>query len=274
MIDSKTNSRNTALVTGASSGIGKELARLLAQDQHDLVLVATNGNKLEELAKELRQKWNARVTVIAKDLSTPTAAREVFSELQNRNIRVSVLINNAGFNVYGPFVETDLESELRMIHVNLLALTSLTKLFVHPMVEQGFGRILNVASTGSFSPAPLDSVYCATKAYVLSFSEAIAEELKGTGVTVTALCPGPTATEFAERAQMTGTKIFNGRLMSAKDVASVGLNALMRKKTIVVTGLANRAMVFSIRFSPRSLVTKIAKGMLSRHTPANTAVSA
>lgn len=259
--------RHTALVTGASSGIGKEFAYLLAGNRHDLVLVATQSQRLEQIAEDLRARYQVNATVIAKDLSQPTASSEIYSELQRQGIRIDVLVNNAGFNVYGPFAETDLDSELKMIHVNLVALTSLTKLFMRDMVARGFGRILNVGSTGSFSPAPFDSVYCATKAYVLSFSEAIAEELRGTGVSVTALCPGPTATEFAERAKMTDTRIFSGRLMKAKEVASIGYRALLRQKPMVITGFANKALVFSMRFSPRTLLAKIAKGLLSRQTP-------
>jgi len=242
------------------------MAHLLANHGHDLVLVARQARRLEELAGNLRKTYDINVTVVLKDLSSPMAAQEIHAELQNSGIRIDMLINNAGFNVYGPFVDTNLESELQMIQVNVVTLTSLTKLFVRGMVERGFGRILHVASTASFTPAPLDSIYAATKAYVLSFSEAIAEELRGSGVIVTALCPGPTQTEFAERARMTDTKIFRGRLMSAREVASIGYNALLRGERTVVPGLANKALVLSIRFSPRNLVAKIAKKLMTRQT--------
>jgi uncharacterized protein len=157
---------------------------------------------------------------------------------------------------------------MRLIQVNLTALVALTKLFVRDMIQRGSGRILNLGSTGSFAPAPLDSLYAASKAFVLSFSEAIAEELKGTGVTVTVLCPGPTQTEFAIRANMSDTKIFSGRLMSAQQVASIGYRALMCGDTTVVTGLANKIQVWSMRFAPRSFVRRIAKGLMSRQPAA------
>jgi short-subunit dehydrogenase len=263
MVDQKGLRQKTALITGASSGIGREIACLLAHDRHNLLLVARQRQRLEQIADTFRRQHNISVVVISKDLSVPAAVGEIYAEVRNMGIEVDVLVNAAGFNVYGPFAETNLASELGMIQVNLVALTSLTKLFMRDMVHRGFGRILNVASTASFSPLPLDSVYGATKAYVLSFSEAIAEELKGTGVTVTALCPGPTATEFAERAQMTNTKLFRGSLMSAAEVASIGYEALMRGQTTAVPGLTNKALVFSVRLSPRSMVTKLAREMLS-----------
>ena len=263
--------RRTALVTGASSGIGSELAQLFAAHDHDLVLVARSTAPLDDLARTLSSAHAITATVIGQDLSTPTAAADVHAELRSRGIQVDVLVNNAGFNVYGPFAETDHAEELRMLAVNVVALTSLTKLLLPGMLARGFGRILNVASTASFSPAPLDSTYAATKAYVLSFSEALAEELRGTGVTVTALCPGPTDTDFARRAAMLDTSIFTGRLMTARDVAAIGYRALARGKTIAIAGLANRALVLVIRFSPRALVTRIAKRMLSRQGHAPTA---
>lgn len=264
MVSNNERRRNTALVTGASSGIGREFARLLAEHGHDVVLVARRTTRLEELANELQQRYAVQATVVAMDLSETNAAQEIYSEVRRRGIEIDVLVNNAGFNVYGPFVQTDLENEMRMIEVNIKALVALTKLAVRGMVERGFGRILNLGSTGSFAPAPLDSLYAASKAFVLSFSEAIAEELKGTGVTVTVLCPGPTQTEFAARAGMSDTKIFSGRLMSVQQVASIGYRALMRGQTTVVTGLANKIQIWSMRFAPRSFVRRIAKGLMSR----------
>lgn len=254
----------TALITGASSGIGYELTKLFARDAFDLVLVARDAPRLEKMADELGRSWNVTVTVIPKDLSKPTAAEEIFYEVQSKGLEVNILVNNAGFNVYGPFWETDAQQELEMMQVNILSLTRLTKLFLPGMIKRNFGKILNVGSTGSFVPGPLSAVYCASKAYVLSFSEAIAEELRGTGVTVTALCPGSTKTEFAERAHMTDTRIFRGRLLSAAEVAQAGYRALMRGRTSVVVGLANRLMIFSLRFSPRNLVARVSKSILSR----------
>jgi short-subunit dehydrogenase len=177
-------------------------------------------------------------------------------------------VNSAGFDVYGPFTQTDGDDEMRMLQVNVMAVVALTKLFVHDMVERDFGRILNLASTASFTPAPFDSLYAASKAFVLSFTESWSEELKGTGVTVTALCPGPTDTEFAARAGMSDTKIFSGRLMTAPRVVSIGYGALMRGQTIAVTGFANKLLLFFIRLTPRAIVAKIAKNLMSRQAPA------
>jgi uncharacterized protein len=264
MVSKNGTRRRTALVTGASSGIGSEFARLLAERDHDLVLVARRTAKLEELAKELEQRHDARITVLTTDLSETNAAQEVYSQVLRRGIEVDVLVNNAGFNVYGPFSGTDPEKEMRMLQVNIMALVALTKLFVRGMIDRGYGKILNLGSTGSFAPAPLDGLYAASKAFVLSFSEAIAEELKGTGVTVTALCPGPTQTEFAAKAAMTDTKIFSGRLMSAQQVVSIGYQGLMRDEAVVVPGWANNFQVWSMRFAPRSLVRQVAKGLMSR----------
>lgn len=193
-----------------------------------------------------------------------TAPEEICAELQDKSIHIDILVNNAGFNEYGHFSETDPEKELQMIQVNLVSLTRLTKLLLPGMLKQGYGKILNIGSTGSFGPGPLNAVYCATKAYVLSFSEAIAEELRGTGVTVTALCPGATKTEFAGRAKMEDVRLFQKGLMDAGKVAEIGFDALMRGKTSVVAGCTNKLTVFSVRFMTRNMVAKMVKGMLSR----------
>jgi uncharacterized protein len=256
--------KRTALITGASSGIGFEFTRLFARDGFDLVVVARDQSRLAKIAYEWSRRFDVAVTVIAKDLSQWTAAQEVYQEVQNEGIEVDVLVNNAGFNVYGPFAATDSQRELEMAHVNMIALTQLTKLFLPAMLQRNSGKVLNVASTAAFTPGPYAAVYCASKAYVLSFSEALAEELRGTGVSVTTLCPGPTRTKFAERADMTETKIFQGRLAGAREVAEAGYNALMQERTTLVVGLANRLLVFSLRFSPRTLVARVAKNLLSR----------
>jgi uncharacterized protein len=254
--------RTAALITGASSGIGYELTKLLVSDGFDVVLVARDEARLKRIADELIGTFNVNVTVIPKDLSRPEAAGELYREVRARDIEVNILVNNAGFSVYGPFAETSSRKELEMIHVNLVTLTQLTKLFLPGMLNQNSGKILNVASTAAFAPGPYSAVYSASKAYVLSFSEAIAEEVRGTAVSVTTLCPGPTKTEFAERAQMMNARIFQGRLSSAAEVAEAGYRALMRKRTTVVVGLANRLLVFSMRFSPRRLVTRVSKVLL------------
>lgn len=262
-------SKKTALITGATSGIGYELTKLFAQNGFDLAIVARNMARLDKVSGEVQRGPNVTVQVIPKDLSQPTAAEEIYRELQSKGIEVDVLVNNAGFNVYGPFRKTSAQKELQMMQVHMLTLTHLTKLFLPGMLKRKFGKVLNLASTASFTPGAGDAVYCATKAYVLSFSEAIAEELKGTGVTVTALCPGPTKTKFAERAEMADTKIFQGSLSSAAEVAQAGYRAMMQGRTTVVVGLNNELMIFSLRFSPRSLVTKIGKSLLSRSPSAS-----
>src|SRR6266446_5779728 len=226
--------KETALITGASSGIGLELARLFARDGHDLVLVARGAAKLEQLAAELRGQHNVVVRPLAKDLSQPAAPQEVVAELQAASVNVTVLVNNAGFGSYGFFHETDLANDLQMIQVNVTALTALTKLFLKDMTLARRGRILNVASTAAFQPGPLMAVYYATKAYVLSFSEGIANELKGSGVTVTCLCPGPTTTGFEERANLRQSRLFRGPVLDAKTVALAGYRACMRGKTLVI----------------------------------------
>jgi len=182
----------TALITGASGGIGYELALLFARDQYDCVLVARSRDKLDELAARLESEFRVKTLVLAKDLSNPSTVDEIYEEVTAASLKVDALVNNAGFPVYGRFVETDLQAELEMLQVNVVALTALTKLFLRGMVERGAGHVLNLASTAAFVPGPLMAVYYASKAYVLSFSEALANELKGTGVAVTALAPGPT----------------------------------------------------------------------------------
>lgn len=251
----------TVLITGASCGIGYQLAKLFAKDGYDLVLVARNKLLLENISYQLKILHGTNSLIISKDLSLPTAALEIYQELNNQKIQVDVLVNNAGFNVYGPFSETDWQKELEMLQVNLITLTHLTKLFLPMMIERQSGKILNVGSTGSFAPGVFNSVYCATKAFVLSFSEAIAEELRGSGVTVTTLCPGFTKTEFAKRANM--INVFPNNAMSSDKVAKVGYNALMKTKTSVVAGFANKFTIFSLRLMPRNLVASISRYMMS-----------
>jgi short-subunit dehydrogenase len=246
----------TALITGASSGIGADLARLFARDGYDLVLVARREEKLRELAKEL----GVTSTVIAVDLSKADAAQQLANALVEKSINIDVLVNNAGLGLAGPFIANDFAKDLEMIQVNIVALTQLTKLLLPGMVSRRQGRILNLASTASFQPGPLMAVYYATKAYVLSFSEAIADELRDTGVTVTALCPGPTATGFGSVAGMEQTRLFTlMKPMSSADVAKIGYEAMKRGRRVVVTGVMNRLLVQSIRISPRRMVTTIVR---------------
>jgi short-subunit dehydrogenase len=250
----------TALVTGASSGIGRELAMLLAEDRQDLVLVARNKKKLDELARDLAAAFGITTRVLARDLAKPATPGKIAAELAEAGVEIETLVNNAGFGVYGSFVETDPAQDLEEIQVNIAAVTHLTGLFLPAMVARRRGRILNVASTAAFQPGPLMAVYYASKAYVLSFSEALANELSGSGVTVTALCPGPTETEFQKRAGLEGTRLFAGPLVSdARSMARAGYEAMKRGKTVVIPGLTNKILAQSIRFTPRRLVTAVAR---------------
>lgn len=256
--------KTTALITGASSGIGYELAKLFAQNGHNLVLVARNEKALNQLSEELREKFGVNVKVISKDLSVITAAQEIVDELQQEAVKIDILVNNAGFDVYGQFYETELNKELQMLQVNLVTLTQLTKLLVGDMVERKSGKILNIASIGSFAPSPLNAVYSATKAYVLSFSEAIAEELNGSGVTVTCLCPGATWTEFQKRAEMGDIRILKHGVMNADTVADIGYRAVMAGKRVVVPGLYNKIQIQFMRLLPKIVIVKLSKLMLQR----------
>ncbi|WP_018131018.1 SDR family NAD(P)-dependent oxidoreductase [Effusibacillus pohliae] len=249
----------TALITGASSGIGRDLTKLFARDGYDLVLVARSESVLSRLTKELQEQFGISVKVIVKDLALPASPVEIYEELQKESIRVNVLVNNAGFGLYGFFSETDGQAEWEMIQLNIAALTQLTKLFLPAMMERGEGKILNVASMAAFQPGPLMAVYYATKAYVLSFSEALANELQGTGVSVTALCPGPTSTGFEKRAGLEQSKLFKSGTMDSETVANIGYVGLMQNKTVVIPGLKNKLMAFSVRFLPRNTVTRIVR---------------
>jgi hypothetical protein len=259
-----THTKTTALITGASSGIGFELAKVFARNDHNLILVARNEQMLNQLADELRAKFGVRVNVILKDLSVITAAQEIVDELGQEAVSVDILVNNAGFDVYGNFYKTDLTRELQMIQVNLVTLTQLTKLLVGDMVKRRRGKILNLGSIGSFTSSPLNAVYSATKAYVLSFSEAIAEELQGSGVTVTCLCPGPTRTEFQKRAQMGDVRLLKYGMMNADTVAQLGYRALMAGARVVIPGLYNQFQILLLRFLPRVVIVKLSKFMLQR----------
>ena len=259
------NENMYALVTGASSGIGYELAKVLAKDGKKLVIVARNQNKLEELKTDIGSKYGTSVIVLPKDLSLPEAPQEVYSELEKEDIYVDVLINNAGFGVYGLFSETDLREELAMIQVNSVAVIHLTKLFLKQMLENKSGWILNVASLCSFLSSPMESVYCASKSLVLHFSEALANELEGTGVTVTCLCPGLAKTEFHRRAHMENSRVAKRKMMDASAVAEAGYNALKKGRLVVIPGLIYKTAPLFARFAPRNLVTKVVR---SQHEPA------
>lgn len=257
-----TNSKQIGLITGASGGIGLELAKVFAREGYNLILVARSGDKLKQLAATLGEQHGTQTKVVIKDLSIPSAPDEVFQELQTAGICVKVLVNNAGFASYGRFAELDLQHELQMMQLNMVTLTHLTRLFLPGMIERQDGKVLNVASTAAFQPGPLMAVYCATKAYVLSFSESIAEEVRGTGVTISALCPGGTESGFQERAAMQESKFIQGALMKSEQVAEVGYQGLMAGKAIIIPGLTNKAIANLHRFLPRRMVTRMAMNTL------------
>ena len=255
----------TAIITGASNGIGLELAKIHASKGDDLVLVARNKQKLDELKRELEAAHKVKVYTIGKDLSLPHAAKEVYDETTRQQISIDYLINNAGFGDFGMFAETDWNKEFQMINLNITAVTHFTKLYLQDMVKRRSGKIMNVASTAAFQPGPTMSVYCATKAYVLSFSEAVNNEVSDKGITVTALCPGPTASGFQEAAAQEESKIVKGKKMpSAKAVAEYGYRAMMSGKTVAIHGLMNSILANSVRLMPRSLVVKVTRNLLDK----------
>ena len=250
----------TALITGASSGIGYELAKLFARDKHDLVLVARNGPKLTEFGQQLNRDFAISVRSVAMDLSLPESPKRLFDELAGASIAIDILVNNAAFGKFGDFADLPLEESLDQIQLNITALTHLTKLFLGPMLARRSGKILNVASTAAFQPGPLMTVYYATKAYVLSFSEGLANELRGTGVSVTCLCPGPTLTSFQQRSGVEKSRLFQQfGPMSAATVALDGYRALMKGKPVKISGAKNWLAAESVRFAPRRVVTAISR---------------
>ncbi|HEV3383898.1 MAG TPA: SDR family oxidoreductase [Gemmata sp.] len=254
-------SRLVALVTGASAGIGKELARLLSVD-HDLILTARREAELHALAAELS---NCTCHVFPLDLADPTGPKALFDAVAVKGLAVDVLVNNAGFGDLGPFAKADLGKMLRMIQLNVTALTELTGLFLPGMLSRKSGQILNVGSVAGFQPGPFMAVYYATKAFVNSFSEALANELAGTGVSVTCLCPGPTRSEFAKAAGMEQTELFTvGSVADTHSVALAGVRAMKRGKRLIVTGFRNRALLFAERFLPRGMVISAVRWMQSR----------
>lgn len=261
----KSNPRPLALVTGASSGIGADLARELARDGHDLVLSARRVEPMQALAEELKS-LGAGCTIIAADLSKSGAAAALVREIETRGMNIDVLINNAGLGDNGRFDQSDPGRVSEMLAVNVVALTELTRLLLPPMVARGKGKVMLLASTAGFQPGPRMAVYCASKAYVLSFGEAIAFELRGSGVTVTTLCPGATETEFAGVARLGGSALFKGGLMpvmSASEVARIGYQGLKAGRGVVIAGLLNRVMAASSRLSPTPMTLWIANWMMS-----------
>lgn len=255
---------NTALITGASSGIGRELALVHAARGGNMVLVARRMAELLELKAQIEGAHKVQVVIIAKDLSEPHAAREVYEQVQSMNLHIDVLMNNAGFGTLGEFASADVQTSLNMIHVNITALVELTRLFVPHMIARKAGRILNVASTAAFQPGPLMAIYYATKSFVVSFSEALRYELRHTGVTVTSLCPGPTLSEFQTVAGMNNIAMMSmPGIPTSHTVAEYGYNAMLRGKGIAVQGTMNKISSFSTRFMPRTLLLRFVAALQS-----------
>lgn len=262
MENKQENRQKTVLITGSAHGIGYQLAYIFARHSYNLVLIDKDAEKLRTIADDFINRLGISVKILVKDLSISTSPEEIFNELQTAGIKIDVLVNNAGIGTYGVFSETNLTQELKLLQINIVSLTHLTKLFLKDMINQGYGKILNVASVAAFQPGPLMAVYFASKAYVLSFSEAIANELEGTGVTVTALCPGPTASKFQKSAAMEESKISHvNRMMTTESVAKIGYDSLMANKTIAIPGIRNQILARSVRFAPRNIVTKIVRSM-------------
>ena len=250
---------STVLITGASGGIGYELAKLFARDRHNLILVARSGDKLTQVATELRA-LGVTVKTVALDLATAAAPKSLFDQLQQDNVAVDILINNAGFGAFGEFAQMSNEEIFGQIQLNITALTELTRLFLPPMLARRSGRIMNVASTAGFQPGPLMAVYYATKAYVISFTEAIANEVRNTGVTVTCFCPGATQTGFAVRAGNDKTRLFKQLgAMKVEKVALDGYRAVMEGRGLAISGAQNWFVAQSTRFAPRKLVTAVSR---------------
>jgi hypothetical protein len=253
----------TVLITGASSGIGVELARCFAADGARLILVARKRKPMEALAEQLRAAHKTQSEIFPLDLSQPGAAARIHQHLETHGTRVDVLVNNAGAGMNGLFSELSAARQSEMIHLNVVALTELTRLLLPRMLEKRRGGILNVASTAAVVAGPRMAVYYATKAYVLSFSEALTEELRGTGVTVTALCPGPTVTNFAEASNARHAPRHQRSSMTAQAVAQIGHNAFRAGKAVVFSGARNKLIAFGVRFAPRSIARKLA-GFLNK----------
>lgn len=253
--------QKTALITGASSGIGKALAENFAKDGYNLVLTARGVASMQALADDLQKKYKISATVIRADLETNDGAAKLHADTKARNITISALANNAGYGTFGEFKDSPPEAELAMMQLNMNTVVVLTKLFLPDLIATK-GKILNTASTAAFQPGPYMAVYYATKAFVLSFSEAIAAELEGTGVTVTALCPGPTASGFQDKADMHASALVKGKkLPTAQEVAAAGYRAMQRGQRVFVPGFMNWVMAQSVRFTPRNMVTAMVKQM-------------
>ena len=255
--------KETVLITGASSGLGMELAKLFAADGSDLVLVARREERLNELAEQLKSEHGVEVHILPKDLSKKSAPKEIFSHLNKENIQIDIVVNNAGFGNKGNVADLDTDLQLDMIQVNLVALFHLTRLFIPGIIERGYGGILNVGSLAGFQPGPNLAVYFATKAFVLSFTEALAEEVSNPNIKISCLAPGPVKTEFGEKSDLEDSLLFKVSLMDMEPVVKAGYQGFRKGQTIVIPGLKQQIVPFLNRFTPRLLVRKIAKKLNS-----------
>ena len=252
----------TVLITGGSSGIGLDLARIFSKDEAVVILTASNPKKLSLAADELEKNFGRRPYTLTKDLTSSSATKEIFEELASKKLNVDILVNNAGFGVYGKIHSTAVENLEKMTDVNARAVVSLTGLFLPGMIQRSFGRILNVASVAGFQPIPLEATYAATKAFVLTFSEGLSNELKNTGVGVTCLCPGPTDTPFFTRGEIFPSKMMRRSMMKSDVVARIGYEALKKNKTLVIPGFRNKILTLGYRLMPRTWLTQIARKMV------------
>ena len=250
--------KGCVLITGAAEGLGREFARLFVHNGYSVVLVDRNKTGLDTLAQELSATGRVDVRTISKDLSTLTAAEELKIAIEGQKIAIEILVNNAGFGVHGLFQQTDWKATEDMLNLNMMTVTHLTRLFLPEMLKRGHGKILNVASTAAFQPGPFMACYFASKAYVLSFTEALAEELAGTGVTATALCPGPTRTQFQKQSNTEHIRE-NAFAMDAAPVAKTAYRALLKGKRLVIPGFTNKLLVFLVRLFPRRLVIRVTR---------------
>lgn len=245
------------LITGATSGIGYELSKLFAKDRHNLLLIARNKEKMQEIKKELEKKYSVCIFIIQKDLKDEQAVDEIYNFVKKNKLIVDNLVNNAGFGSFGYFHKINRQWDLDMIKVNIVALTNLIKVFLPDMVRRNSGSILNIASTAAFQGGPMMSVYYGTKAYVLSISEALAEEYKDTKVKISTLCPGPVNTSFQNIAGIKKCPIAKGCMMSADKVAKIGYEGFKKGKRIIIPGIKNKFLIQLLRLMPRKLVSKI-----------------
>lgn len=247
------------LITGGSVGIGAALADVFAEHGHDLILVSRRGDQLEARAREIREKHHVTVTCLPEDLADPAGPRRLYDGVRAQGLEVDHLVNNAGVGLYGKFMNTDLNAELKMIQLNVASPVELTKRFLPAMIERRSGKILNVASTAAFVPGPWMSIYYATKAFLLSFSEAIDHELGPNGITVTALCPGPTESEFKVRAGSQRSRLFEAFVMDAPTVARAGYEGMMKGKAVVIPGLRNKLIPVAARLIPRPFMATLSQ---------------